>query len=276
MSQKLAFGDPIDWDPRAGLSTPSALNGVDAIVHLAGRSIASGRWTPQEKSRIRESRVAATATLVDQILRLDSPPRTFISASAIGIYGDCGERYVDEQSPPACDFLADIAKDWEAACDPLREVGIRVVHPRFGIVLDEQGGALAKMLPIFRMGFGGKLGQGGQYWSWIALRDCVAALRFALQNESVQGVYNFVAPTPVTNRHFTTALGKALGRPVILPVPSFALRLALGEMADALLLSSCRVLPKRLTEAGFAFQYSILEQFFQDLFGSPSHEISTE
>ncbi len=249
----------IAWDPAHGLMDPQQLNGVDCVVHLAGRSIASARWTPQEKSRIRDSRVQATRILANQIALLSHPPRVFVSASAIGIYGNQGDQLVDESTPAAHDFLADVASDWEQACAPLTAAGVRVVHPRLGIVIDRSSGALAKMLPLFRWMLGGPLGSGRQYWSWVALEDTVRAIEWMLHNPEAVGPYNVAAPNPLTNAQFTKTLARVLGRPAILPAPAWGLRLALGEMADALLLSSCRVLPLRLQQQGFAFDFPELE-----------------
>jgi uncharacterized protein len=262
-NSKSPHGRDLTWEPPSGLADPGRLNQIDALVHLAGRSIATGRWTPQEKQLIRDSRVQATEQLVRQILLLDAPPKTIISASAVGIYGDTGDDLVDESSPLGSDFLADIARDWEAACAPLSAAGLRVAHPRFGIILSKDGGALAKMLPLFTWFLGGQLGSGQQYWSWIALEDCIRGLLWLLECQESQGGYNFVSPTPVTNKEFTRILSQTMHRPALLPAPAFGLRLALGQMADALLLSSCRVAPRRLIEEGFQFEYSQLDQFLR-------------
>ncbi len=238
------------------------MESVDAIVHLAGRSIASSRWTDAEKKRIRDSRVAATRRLVQQLVELNRPPAVFMGASAIGIYGDTGDKIVEEDHPSNDDFLASVARDWEEAVDPLRSQA-RVAHARLGIVLSSRGGALAKVLPLFRWMFGGRLGAGTQYWSWIALEDCVRAIVWMLENETASGPYNVVAPQPVTNAEFTRQLAKAVHRPVGLPVPKFALRIAMGEMADALLLCSCRVRPSRLLASGFQFNHSTLQHWLE-------------
>ena len=253
--------DEVIWNPESGLAEPRALVGVDAIVHLAGRNIASARWTESEKNRIDDSRGAATKQLVKQLLTLDQPPPVFIGASAVGIYGDCGDTIVDESQPAGTDFLAEVAVNWEAASLPLIEAKVRVAHARLGIVLDPAEGALAKMLPLFRWGLGGRLGDGKQYWSWIAIEDVIEGLCWLLENSQSSGPYNFVSPQPVTNSEFTTKLANALGRPAILPAPKFALRLALGEMADALLFTSCRAIPKKLATQDFVMQHADLSQY---------------
>lgn len=259
--QSSRAGGKILWEPDRGLLEPEQLNNVDCVFHLAGRSIASARWTASEKQLIRDSRVLATRRMVEQIGKLLAPPKLFISASATGIYGDHGDQPVDESTRPAHDFLADVASDWEDACLPLVPLGVRVVHPRFGIVLSRSGGALAKMLPLFRWMLGGRLGSGKQYWSWIALPDVVSALEWMLRDDAASGAYNVVAPQSISNLEFTRTLAAQLGVPALLPAPAWGLRLALGEMADSLLLSSCRVVPARLLESGFEFQYAQLQSF---------------
>jgi uncharacterized protein len=265
--------DEVAWIPERGLTSPEKLEGIDAVIHLAGRSIAAGRWTKTEKERIRNSRVDATQRLVAQLVQLKQPPSTFICASAVGIYGDCGDRVVDESSPIGDDFLAKVARDWEKACyptGPIEPTFSRVLHARLGLVLDEQGGALAKMLPLFRFWLGGRLGNGNQYWSWISLADVVRGLYWMLETPTAAGPYNLVAPHPVTNSQFTAALAKTLRRPALLPAPRFALQVLMGEMADALLFTSCRVKPKNLLSDGFAFQHPELEVFLMEtLAGQP-------
>lgn len=250
----------VNWHPERRSIDQQHLEGFQAVVHLAGESIASGRWTDAKKRAIRDSRVVGTTILSDALAGLSSPPKAFISASAIGFYGNRHDELLTEQSGPGKDFLADVCKEWEAATLPAKEKGIRVVLSRFGIILDSEGGALAKMLPPFRMGVGGKMGDGKQWMSWIALDDVTGALRFALNNESLSGPVNLVAPQPVTNAEFTKALGEALGRPSLFPLPSFAARLAFGEMADALLLTSQKVAPQVLEQANFKFKYPSLDQ----------------
>jgi uncharacterized protein (TIGR01777 family) len=245
-------------------AAPPSLEGFDAVIHLAGESIA-GRWTPAKKERIRSSRRDGTRTLCEGLARCAARPHVLLSASAIGIYGDRQDEKLTEDSPPGTGFLADVARDWEAATLPAREAGIRVVNLRFGVVLSAQGGALKQMLPLFRLGAGGVVGNGQQFWSWIALPDTVAAILHALANESLVGPVNVVAPYPVTNRAFTRTLGRALHRPTILPVPAWAVRLTLGEMGPALLLASTRVEPRRLLASGFQFQLPELEAAVQKL-----------
>jgi len=248
----------VEWHPNQGKITTDRLNGFDAVVHLAGESIASGRWTDEKKQKIRDSRVHGTHLLSTTLAQTTRPPAVFVSASAIGFYGDRGDELLTEQSSPGNDFLADVCVQWEKSTEPAAEKGIRTVRMRLGIVLDKEGGALAKMLPPFRMGIGGRIGSGKQWMSWIALDDVVRALEFVIERETISGPVNFVAPNPVTNSTFTSHLGKALGRPTFLPVPVFGARLAFGEMADALLLSSQRVEPAQLVKNQFRFQYTNL------------------
>lgn len=248
----------INWHPNRGTIDAEQLGGFEAVVHLAGESIASGRWTEAKKRAIRESRVKGTRLLSESLAGLSSPPATLVSASAIGFYGDRDDEVLTEQSGPGKDFLASVCQEWEAATQPAAEKGIRVVKTRFGIILDSQEGALAKMIPPFRMGVGGKVGDGRQWMSWIALEDVVNALSFVLNHSSIKGPVNFVAPTPVRNAEFTRDLGKILSRPTFFPIPSFGARLVFGEMADALLLSSQKVAPRVLEKAGYRFAYPTL------------------
>jgi uncharacterized protein (TIGR01777 family) len=259
----------IPWNPAArSIGTP-ALEGFDAVVHLAGDNIASGRWTAAKKASIRNSRVQGTTVLCEALAQLVKPPKVLLSASAIGYYGDRGETTLREESPPGTGFLAEVCQAWEAATAPAAQRGIRVVHLRFGMVLSPAGGALARMLTPFRLGLGGVIGTGQQYMSWIALDDVLGALHHALSTETLQGPVNVVAPSAVTNREFTTTLGKVLRRPTWLPLPAFAARLRFGEMADALLLASTRAAPARLVASGYTFQYPELEQALQHLLGTP-------
>jgi len=252
-------GEEIRWDPQAGQIAAEAMEGLDAVVHLAGDNIAAGRWTAAKKARIRDSRVDGTRLLAETLARLVRPPKVLISASAVGYYGDRGEEELDESSPPGPGFLAGVCRDWEAATEPASRAGIRVVIVRLGMVLAREGGALARLVGLFRLGLGGRLGSGRQYLSWITLGDVVEAILFLLENDSLRGPVNLVAPQPVTNREFTRALGRALHRPTLLPTPPFALRLALGEMADEMLLSSARVLPRKLLHASYPFRDPDLE-----------------
>lgn len=255
----------IEWHPNQDQIDAARLNGFDAVVHLAGESIASGRWTQEKKERIRESRIRGTQLLSSTLAQTSEPPSVFVAASAIGFYGDRGDELLTEQSAPGSDFLANVCKEWEQSAEPAAHKGIRLVKARFGIILDRDGGALAKMLPPFRMGIGGRIGDGKQWMSWIALADVVSALEFVIENRSLSGPVNFVAPNPVTNATFTSTLGRILGRPTFLPVPVFGARLAFGEMADALLLSSQRVEPNRLNETGFRFQYPSLKDALSEI-----------
>ena len=249
----------LTWDPAAGRLDAAAFEGFDAVVHLAGESIASGRWTAAKKERIRSSRVDATRLLCNALARLGRPPKALICASAIGYYGDRGDEVLREESAPGRDFLAGVCRDWEAACEPAARKGIRVVNLRFGVVLGRGGGALARMLPPFRLGLGGRIGSGRQYMSWIALDDAVGAVQHALATGALRGPANAVAPRAVTNQEFTRTLGRTLGRPTLFPMPAFAARLAFGEMADALLLGSARVEPARLLASGYRFRHGDLE-----------------
>lgn len=255
----------IQWDMAAGTIEANKLEGFDAVVHLAGDPIAAGRWTPEKKARIRDSRVVGTRLLAESLARLIKPPKVFACASAIGYYGDRGNELLREESPPGRGFLAATCQEWEAASEPAAQRGIRVVHLRFGIVMSPKGGALSMMLLPFRMGLGGKLGSGRQTMSWVSIEDAVGAIHHALTTEILRGPVNGVAPNPVTNLEFTRILGKVLRRPTIFPVPGFAARLAFGEMADEALLASARVDPARLKETGYRFRHPDLETALRDL-----------
>ncbi len=256
--QRKGRGNGLWWDPQTGETNATSWK-PDAFVHLAGENIAGRRWNEEQKSRIRDSRVPATQRLVDSLLKWDRPPSVFVSASAVGYYGNRGDEEVTEESSPGTDFLAEVCRDWEAATTPLEKSGIRVVHLRFGMILSGHGGALERMLPIFRLGLGGRLGSGAQWMSWVALHDVVRMVLWTITDANARGPYNAVAPNPVRNAQFTKSLGGVLHRPTFFPVPATALRLAFGEMADALLLSSQRALPKRLIAEGFRFEYSELQ-----------------
>lgn len=245
----------IEWSPDRYSIALARIEGFDAVVHLAGESIAEGRWNDEKKARIRDSRVKSTQLLSESFAQLAQPPKVFVSASAIGYYGNRGDERLTESSGPGDNFLAGVGIEWEKATEKAVEKGIRVANLRFGVILAANGGALAKMLPPFRMGIGGRIGDGKQWMSWIALDDVVSIIEFVIANESLSGPINVVAPNPVRNAEFTSALGKALSRPTFVPVPAFGARLAFGEMADALLLSSQRVEPERLKEAGYKFQF---------------------
>jgi uncharacterized protein (TIGR01777 family) len=251
--------DALRWDPSSGTITPAGPAIADGVVHLAGESIMGFRWTRVKKQRIRESRATATRLLVQTLVRLPKPPAVLISASAIGYYGSRGDEILTEESRPGIGFLADVAREWEAATAAATARGIRVVNLRFGIVLSARGGALAKMLTPFRLGLGGVIGDGRQWMSWIALDDVIGAIHHALTTDALRGPVNVAAPGPVTNAEFTRTLGRVLERPTVVPLPAFAARLALGEMADALLLASQRVLPARLQASGYGFRHDSLE-----------------
>ena len=255
----------LSWDPAKAEIDATKFEGVDAVVHLAGENIAGHRWTAAFKREIRDSRLNGTELVSKAIARAANRPRTLVSASAIGYYGNRGDELLTESAAPAGDFLGEVCRQWEAACRPARDAGVRVVNTRIGVILSPDGGALTKMLTPFKLGLGGRIGDGRQYMSWVALDDVVGAIVFALANAHLAGPANLVAPQPVTNREFTKTLGRVLGRPTIFPMPAFAARLALGEMADALLLSSTRVAPRALDEAGYQFKYPELEPALRHL-----------
>ncbi len=255
------------WDPDAGHVDARAVNGMDAVVHLAGESIARGRWSEARKARIRASRVLGTRVVAEAVARADPRPQVLVCASAMGFYGDRGDELLTEASAPGRGFLSEVSREWEEACAPARDQGVRVVNLRFGIVLSPAGGALAKMLLPFRLGAGGVVGSGRQWWSWVALDDAVGAIRHALVTPGLAGPVNVAAPNPVTNAEFTRTLGRVLARPTLLPMPAFAARLALGEMADALLLASARLVPERLQQTGYVFRRPELEDALRHLLG---------
>jgi len=261
-SREAADKRTVYWNANAGelsMTDLEAIGGLDAVVHLAGESIAAGRWTPQQKAKIRDSRVIGTILLSKSLAALNNPPKVFVCASAIGIYGDRGDELLTEESKSGTGFLADVCREWEIAAEPAEQRGIRVVKLRFGMILSGEGGALGKMLTPFRMGVGGVIGGGNQYMSWIAADDVIGAIRYSIANQNLKGPVNTVSPNPVTNREFTKTLGKVLGRPTIFPMPEFAARLAFGQMADELLLASQRVEPARLKTAGYSFKFPELE-----------------
>jgi uncharacterized protein len=268
---RLVRGDPtpgqVRWDPVAGTIDAAALEGVDAVVHLAGVGIADRRWNEGHKRRVLQSRMDGTALIAGALAGLSARPSVLLSASAVGIYGaDRGDETLTETSPPGNDFLARLCVQWEAATAPAEEAGIRVVHLRTGIVQARQGGALGKQLPLFRLGLGGRLGSGSQYVSWITLDDHVRAIEHALSAEDLAGAANLTAPRPVTNAAYTAALAAALHRPAVLRVPAVALRLALGrEMADEMLLGGQRVLPAALERSGFSFRHPDLDEALRSL-----------
>lgn len=260
-------GESWSWDPERGTMLSVGPDELDAVVHLAGENIAGARWTQHQKALIRNSRVKGTRVLCDLIGRRSPPPKVLVCASAIGYYGDRGDEILREESASGWGFLPDVCREWEAASQPAVDKGIRVVNLRIGIVLSPAGGALGKMLTPFKLGAGGVMGSGRQYMSWVALDDVVSAIHFALTHEALCGPVNAVTSNPVTNRDFTHTLGRVLSRPTLFPMPAFAARLALGEMADALLLASTRVEPARLLASGFAFRYPDLEGALRHLLG---------
>lgn len=257
----------IAWDPAGGTIDGAALEGVDAVIHLAGESIGVGRWTEARKRRIRESRVAGTVLLARALAGLARKPQVLVSASAVGIYGDRGDEELTESSPLGNDFLAGVGAEWEAAAEPAREAGIRVVHPRFGMILTPAGGGLAEMLPVFELGAGARLGHGRQWLSWVSLDDALGLVLHALATPAVAGPVNAVAPGCVTNRAFTEILGEVLRRPTLVPAPAAVLRLAFGEMADALLLSGQRVVPAVAAATRYVFRHPDLRGALRHLLG---------
>jgi uncharacterized protein (TIGR01777 family) len=246
------------WDPIARTLDPGA-DGADAVVHLAGASIAGGRWTASRKRLLRDSRVTATHDLVEALAQFRQPPRVFVAASAIGFYGDRGDEALTEASPPGRDFLADLCREWEAESARAAEFGARVVLLRLGIVLARHGGALPQIALPFRLGAGGRIGSGRQWMSWVALEDIVGIIGYALRTDTLTGPVNAVGPNPVRNAEFAATLGRVLHRPALFPTPGFVLRLVLGEMADALLLSSQRVIPEKLQRLGYPIVYQAVE-----------------
>jgi len=251
------IGDPEApmWEPIRRRAWDSEVGYVDAVVHLAGENLAAHRWTPAFKRRIRDSRIVGTTQLCRHLATLNRRPRVLIAASAIGYYGDRGDEILTEHSSAGDGFLAQVCRDWEAACRPALDAGIRVVNLRFGMILSRDGSGLAKVLPLFKLGLGARLGTGRQWMSWITLDDAVAVITRVITDSALTGPVNAVAPNPVTNREYTHTLAAVLKRPAVLAVPAFALRLAMGEMADDMLLSSARVVPQRLTEIAHLFRH---------------------
>jgi hypothetical protein len=249
----------VRWDPARGLLDPAALDGVDAVVHLAGANV-GGRWTAAYRDEIARSRVDATRLVAETVARMERPPRVVVSMSGSGYYGDRGDEPLDESAPPGRGFLAEVAQRWEAAADPARAAGVRVVHPRLGVVLSPRGGALARLLPPFQAGVGGPTGSGRQWWALAGLDDVLGALHFLVTRDDVDGPVNVSLPEPARNADFARALARVLGRPALVPTPAFALRLALGrQQADEMLLASQRLVPRRLLAAGFAFRHPTAE-----------------
>ncbi|MCU0304251.1 MAG: TIGR01777 family oxidoreductase [Thermoanaerobaculales bacterium] len=264
-----APADPTElrWDPAAGELDPAALAGADAVVNLNGRSISSGRWTPNIKDELRSSRLDSTRTLVRAMAGADPAPPLLVNASATGFYGDRGDEPLDESSPPGRGFLAELCREWEAAALEATTGGARVVLLRLGMVLGSGGGALERMLTPFKLGVGGPIGSGRQFWPWIAIDDVVGAVEHLLGRGDVEGPVNLVAPGEATSRGFARALGEHLDRPAVMPAPAFAVRLGLGEMADALLLASSRVRPAVLETSGYRFRAPALADAFHTIIG---------
>jgi len=245
--------DEVAWNPATGTIDADRLAGVDGVVNLSGATIGQ-RWTARRKAEILASRVESTKLLATTLAALDPPPTAFVCAGGVGIYGDRGDEILTEESEPGSGFLADVAAGWEAAAEPARTAGIRVVNFRQGLVLSGEGGGLVRMVLPFKLGVGGRVGSGRQWWSWVAMDDVVSAYRFALEGDLV-GAVNLTSPNPVTNAQFTKALGNALHRPTVFPFPSFAATAMFGEMAEEALLGGQRALPERLLDAGFTFAY---------------------
>lgn len=258
----------IVWDPSRGQIPKGRIDGSDVVVHLAGENIAGKRWNAKFKEELRRSRIDSTKLLCETLTQLEKRPKTLICASAIGFYGDRGSDWLNETSPPGKGFLPDLCCEWEAATESARVAGIRVVNLRFGVILSPKAGPLAMMLTPFRMGVGGVMGSGNQYFSWISIDDVVGVIDFCIARENMSGPVNVTAPCPVTNYDFTKTLGSILRRPTLVPMPAIAARLAFGEMADALILASARVMPNRLSEAGYQFQFPTLEPALTHLLGA--------
>lgn len=259
--------DEVTWDVERGLEPNPRLEGLAAVIHLAGENVAGGRWNDARKRRIMDSRRIGTLRLCESLARLQTPPRVFVGASGINFYGDQGDRVVDERDPRGPGFLGDVCVAWEEGTEPMRAAGVRTVNLRIGVVLSAADGALKQMLPPFRAGVGGVIGDGSQYMSWIALDDLLGAMLHVVRRDDIAGPVNAVAPGAVTNRELTKALGRVLGRPTILPVPAAALRLALGEMADEMLLASVRAAPRRLLDTGFAFRQGQIDEALRHTLG---------
>ncbi|MCZ4513276.1 TIGR01777 family oxidoreductase [Streptomyces sp. ActVer] len=251
--------DEVEWDPERQYVDAAGLVGCDAVVNLAGAGIGDHRWTDEYKRKIRDSRLLGTATLAEAVASLDRPPQVFLNGSAMGIYGDTGERAVDESAPPGIGFLPSLCVEWEEAAAPAEEAGVRTVFARTGLVVAAKGGAWGRLFPLFKAGLGGRMGNGRQYWSYIALHDHVAALRYLIDSESLSGPFNLTAPEPLTNREITAAMGRVLHRPAVFAVPAPVLKLVLGDMAQEVL-GSQRVVPTRLLESGFTFAFPGIEE----------------
>jgi uncharacterized protein (TIGR01777 family) len=259
----------IEWDPAAGRLDPVGLEGVDAAVHLAGENVGAARWTRARRRRIRSSRTQGTTLLATTLARLTRRPRVLVSVSGVGIYGDRGDEPLPDGAPPGApgDFLVEVTEAWEGAASPARDAGIRVAQPRLGAVLSPRGGALAKLLPLFRLGGGGRIGSGRQWLSWLAIDDAVGVIHHALSAEALAGPFNAVAPEPVTNAAFAATLGRVLSRPAVIPVPAFAVRAVFGEMAQSTILASQRAIATRVVASGYPFRHPRLEDALRFLLG---------
>jgi hypothetical protein len=255
--------DQISWNPSKPIA-PDSVSRFDAVIHLAGESIV-GRWSKTKKAKIRDSRVLGTTNLAQALAQANRKPEVFICSSAIGYYGDRGNELLNERSRPGSGFLAEVCREWEAATQPAAQAGIRTVQIRTGVVLSPKGGALGKMLTPFKMGVGGKIGDGRQWMSWIDVQDMVGAIHHILKSDLLQGPVNMVAPKPVTNAEFTETLGSVLSRPTILPMPAFAVKLAFGEMGETVLLGSQRVEPAQLVTSGYPFRFTSLRASLENL-----------
>ena len=254
----------VQWDIQKGFAEPEKLEGIDAVIHLAGENISALRWTDEKKRAIRESRVLGTRNIVDTISELKQRPKVLVAASAIGFYGDRGDEELTETSKAGKNFLAEVSREWESEARRAEDSGVRTVLLRTGIVLSKDGGALGTMLTPFKFGLGGVIGDGKQWMSWISIDDHIEVINFALENENIRGAVNSVSPNPVTNQEFTAVMGEVLYRPTFIPVPEFAVHLAFGEMGEALLLDSIKVIPKRLLDAGFKFKFPDLKKAIEN------------
>lgn len=256
----------VRWDPARQYVDPKGLTGCDAVVHLAGAGVGDHRWTASYKKEIRDSRVLGTAAIARAVAPLDTPPKVLVCGTAVGYYGDTGDRPVDEDSPAGSGFLAEVVVEWEAAAEPAATAGVRTAFARTGLVVSREGGAWGRLFPIFKAGLGGRMGDGRQYWSFISMHDEIAALRHIIDTETLSGPVNLTAPEPLTNREVTAAMGRVLHRPTLATVPAFALRIAIGEFSQDVL-SSQRVRPKRLLDSGFAFAFPGIEESIRAALG---------
>ncbi len=264
-SPQRAGDEAVFWDPVAGTLAREEIEGMEAVVHLAGENIASSRWTESQKERIRASRVDGTRLLSETLAQLQEPPQVMVCASAIGFYGDRGDEIMTERSEAGQGFLAQVVREWESATAAARDKGIRVINLRLGVVMSPVGGALSRMLLAFRLGLGGRVGNGKQYMSWTSLEDAVEIICFAMNTDSLEGPVNAVSPNPVTSREFTKTLGRFLMRPTLCRMPAWLVRISMGEMGEELLLSSTRVEPRKLLDAGYPFQHETLTAAFEHM-----------